>query len=257
MQPVLFVSHGSPMLGLEPGPWGQALRDWSRGLRGVRAILVVSAHWEKPQPLAVTSGAAPATLHDFGGFPEALYGLTYPAPGDPDLAERIQDLLQAAGLPAQLDPARPLDHGAWVPLMAAFPAAEVPVLQLSLPIPRAPRELYNLGQALRPLREEGVLIVASGGVVHNLRLLDWAADSGPQPWALAFEAWVAARVEGGDHASLLEDSASAPDFAKAVPTSEHFDPLFVALGAAGDSPAASLYDQWQLGSLSLRTWAFQ
>jgi 4,5-DOPA dioxygenase extradiol len=257
MQPVLFVSHGSPMLGLEPGAWGQALRDWSLGLQDVKAILVISAHWEKPQPLAVTSAAAPATLHDFGGFPEELYALQYPAPGHPGLAERIRDLLVGVGLPTQLDPARPLDHGAWVPLMAAYPGAEVPVLQLSLPIPRTPRELYALGQALRPLRDEGVVLIASGGIVHNLRLLDWAGDSEPQPWALAFEAWVAERVERGDHASLLAECASAPDFAKAVPTSEHFDPLFVALGAAGDSPAASLYADWQLGSLSLRTWAFQ
>jgi 4,5-DOPA dioxygenase extradiol len=244
------------MLALEPGAWGEALGNWARTLQGVKAVLVVSAHWEAARPILVTSGQAPATLHDFGGFPDRLYTLQYPAPGDPALAERVRERLGEAGFYAVLDPARPLDHGAWVPLMAAFPEAGTPVLQVSLPMPRAPRELFDLGQALRPLREEGVLILGSGGVVHNLRLLDWGGDSGPEPWAQAFETWVADRVQKGDSRSLLEECAEAPHFRKAVPTSEHFDPLFFAMGAAGDSEPQTIFQGWQLGSLSLRTWAW-
>jgi 4,5-DOPA dioxygenase extradiol len=255
-QPVLFVSHGSPMLGLEPGAWGEALRAWALSLQGVKAVLVLSAHWEGSSPIGITSAQAPATLHDFSGFPDRLFTLAYPAPGDPGLAERTRSLLAAAGIAAQLDPARPLDHGAWVPLMAAFPEAEVPVIQVALPRPRTPRQVFELGQALRPLRDEGVLIVASGGIVHNLRLLDWDGATGPEPWALAFEAWSAERLAKGDVAGLLEGAATAPHYDRAVPTTEHFDPLFFALGAAGGSLPSSVYDGWQLGSLSLRCWCW-
>ena len=255
-QPVLFVSHGSPMLALEPGAWGQALRGWTRGLRDVKAVVVLSAHWEGPAPIGITSAAAPATLHDFGGFPDRLYTLQYPAPGAPALAERVLALLAGAGMPARLDPERPLDHGAWVPLMAAFPDAQVPVLQVCLPRPRTPRQVFELGRALRPLREEGVLLLGSGGVVHNLRLLDWEGDTEPCPWARAFEAWVAERLERGEYDALMAEVAGAPHFAQAVPTSEHFDPLFFAMGAGEGSALTTVHDAWQLGSLSLRTWAW-
>lgn len=256
MQPVLFVSHGSPMLGLEPGAWGEALHRWALARTGVKAILVLSAHWEAPAPIGITSSQAPATLHDFSGFPDRLSALQYGAPGNPALALRVQELLEASGHPAQLDPHRPLDHGAWVPLLAAFPEATIPVLELAQPRPRTPRQLYALGQALRPLRDEGVLIMASGGVVHNFGYLDWEGVRAPEPWALAFEAWVAERLAQGDHPSVLEASTTAPGYPKAVPTSEHFDPLYFAMGAAGDAPLSTLYDGWQLGSLSLRTWAW-
>ena len=255
-QPVVFVSHGSPMLALEPGAWGEALHGWAQGLRGVQAVLVLSAHWEGSRPLGVTSAPAPATLHDFGGFPDELYTLEYPAPGAPELAERVRGLLACAGMEAQLDPARPLDHGAWVPLMAMFPDAKVPVLQVELPRPRTPRELFALGQALRPLREAGVLLLASGGVVHNLRLLDWNGAGNPEPWALAFETWVADRLAKGQHDAIMDEVASAPHFAMAVPTTEHFDPLFFAMGASDGGPMTTVHDAWQLGSLSLRVWAW-
>ena len=254
MQPVLFVSHGSPMLGLAPGAWGAALRRWALGLKEVRAVLVVSAHWESPGPLLVTGAEAPATLHDFGGFPDELYTLEYPAPGAPALAARTRELLTAAGLAAQVDPTRPLDHGAWVPLMAAFPDAALPVIQVSMPRPRTPRQLFEMGQALRPLRAEGVLLVASGGIVHNLRLLDWDGQGAPEPWALAFEAWVAERLTEPD--SLMAAAVAAPDYSRAVPTSEHFDPLFFAMGAGEGEVPATIHDGWQMGNLSLRTWAW-
>jgi 4,5-DOPA dioxygenase extradiol len=254
VQPVLFVSHGAPTLALEGGAWAAALKAWAGTLEGVRAILVVSAHWEHPGPVQVLAHPQPETLHDFGGFPEALYQMRYPAPGDPALAARVVALIRAAGLEAELDPLRPLDHGAWVPLRAAFPEARIPVLQVSLPLPRTPRQLFQLGGLLGPLRREGVLLVGSGGVVHNLRLLDWAGRGAPEPWALGFETWVSDHL--ADPPGLFEAAGQAPAYPKAVPTSEHFDPLFFALGAAGGAPAQTVFQGWQLGSLSLRTWAW-
>ncbi len=257
MLPVLFISHGSPMLALEPGPWGQALSHIGSRLPPHKAILAVSAHWEASGPVRITSAEQPGILHDFGGFPVALYHLDYPAPGDPALATRIQALLTSAGIPATLDASRPLDHGTWAPLRSLRPLANLPVLQLSLPEPRTPERLVALGHALRPLRDEGVLIVASGGIVHNLRRLSWEGDTGPEPWAAAFEAWVEGHVEAGTTNALVHDLSSAPNLSAAVPTPEHFDPLLVALGAAGQDPVQTVYTGWQLGSLSLRCWAWK
>lgn len=255
-QPVLFVSHGAPTLALDGGAWGEALAAWAGERQGIRSILVVSAHWEQAGPLQVMSSPNPETMHDFGGFPEPLYRLRYPAPGNAELAERVTGLLQGAGMEAALAPGRPLDHGAWVPLRAAFPEARVPVLQVSLPRPRTPRQIFDLGRALRPLREEGVLLMGSGGIVHNLRLLDWSQDGPAEAWAVAFEQWVTDRLRQGDAPGLFAAAQEAPSYPKAVPTSEHFDPLYFALGAAGDSPLRSVFDGWQLGNLSLRTWSW-
>jgi 4,5-DOPA dioxygenase extradiol len=183
-----------------------------------------------------------------------LYALDYPAPGSPELAAEAAGRLVKAGLEARLDPERPLDHGAWVPLRYLIPEANVPVVQLSLPRPRTPELLLAAGRALAPLRESGVLILGSGGVVHNLRLLDWGGSSGPQPWATAFGGWVHAQLLAG-HEAALQDWKRAPGSAESVPTSEHLDPLFLALGAAGGPPEV-LYDGWQLGSLSLTSYLF-
>jgi len=250
--PSLFLAHGSPMLALEGGAWAEALAAEARRLPEVRAILVCSAHWEAAGPFRLSSAEQPGVMHDFGGFPEELYTLDYPAPGSPSLAAEAAELLNAAGLEAVLDPQRPLDHGTWVPLRALYPAARVPVVQLSLPRPRTPEQLLAAGRALAPLRERGVLILGSGGVVHNLRLLDWAGASGPRPWARAFEGWLRERLAAGES---IADWQQAPGAAESVPTSEHLDPLFVALGAAGGPPEV-IFDEWQLGSLSLASFRF-
>ena len=255
-QPVLFVSHGAPTLALDPGGWGDALHAWAATLDGVEGILVLSAHWEEPGPVRLMSAAQPATMHDFGGFPEALYQMRYPAPGSPALAARAADLLRAGGVAVELDPERPLDHGAWVPLRAAFPDARIPVVQISLPAQRSPRSIHELGRLLSPLRQEGILLVASGGIVHNLRRLDWQGQAAPEPWAQAFEQWVAARIAAGDPGELLDGATRAPGYPQAVPTPEHFDPVYFALGAGGESPVRFLYDGWSHGNLSLRTWAW-
>lgn len=256
VQPVLFVSHGAPTLALDGGAWAAALRGWAGGLSGVQAILVQSAHWESAGPAQVMAAAHPGTLHDFSGFPEPLFQMRYPSPGAPALAARVAAMLQAGGVAAELDPRRPLDHGAWVPLRAAFPDAALPVIQVSLPMPRTPQAVFELGRLLSPLRQEGVLFIGSGGIVHNLRLLHWNADPAPDPWAVGFERWIADRLTAREIPALFEAARQAPDYAKAVPTSEHFDPLFFSLGAAGGSTLRSVFDGWQLGSLSLRTWAW-
>ena len=247
-QPVAFLAHGSPTLALDGEDWAPALAAFAQELRPA-TILVVSAHWEAPQPPRVTSSPRPGVMHDFGGFPEALYTLDYPAPGDPLVATRL-----AKTLGADLDPARPLDHGAWVPLRWMFPQAGLPVLQLSLPRPRDPALLQRLGTCLRPFRDEGVLLLGSGGLVHNLRRLDWGGTaSAPEPWASEFETWVLGHLEAGDADGMARGYAEAPGLAQAVPTSEHFDPLWVVLGALWpEERPRDLFRGWQLGNLSLR-----
>lgn len=252
--PTLFLAHGSPMLALDGGAWGEAVSAQGRGLEGIRALLVCSAHWETEGPFALTAARAPGVLHDFSGFPSALSALDYPAPGSPDLAVQVCGLLAGAGLEARLETGRPFDHGVWVPLRYLRPEADLPVVQLSLPVPRTPELLLVAGRALAPLRHQGVLVVGSGGLVHNLRHLDWREASGPQPWASAFQDWIGARLATRGWASLSA-WPEAPGAREAVPSSEHLDPLFVALGAAMAAPRL-LYDGWQLGSLSLRSYRF-
>lgn len=244
------------MLALEGGAWGRRLASLGEVLRDLRGVVVCSAHWETPGAFRVTGSDRPRTIHDFGGFPGALYALEYPAPGDPALAARVAERLAEAGEAVAVDSDRGLDHGAWVPLRYLFPEARVPVIQLSLPHPRTPQRLWAAGRALAPLRDEGILILGSGGLVHNLDRLDWAGSTGPQPWAEAFEGWILDRLASADPTDAL-DWGGAPGAALAVPSSEHLDPLWLALGAAGSGASVrTLFQGWQLGSLSLRSLAF-
>lgn len=252
-QPVLFVSHGSPMLALEgpEHPYVRSLRAFAEGLpERPKGILAVSAHWTAPA-LRVTSAPRPGVLHDFFGFPEALNRVAYPAPGDPALAERL-----ARDLGAALDPGRALDHGVWAVLRHMVPGAELPVVQVSLP-EAAPRALAALGEGLRPLREEGWLLLASGGIVHNLRAVDWSAPEGvAADWALEADAWVVDRLAEGDREALLDHRSAWPQSRLAAPTTEHLDPLFVALGAAGTEAPRTVHEGWQLGNMGLRILAW-
>lgn len=235
--PVVFVSHGAPDALLKAPEAVACWRGIGRDVPRPAAILAISAHWEARQPTASLSGA-PETLHDFSGFAPALHAMQYPAPGAPALAERAVALLSAAGIAAELHPTRGLDHGAWVPLSAMFPQADVPVTQLSLVRNASPAAHRALGQALVPLRDEGVLILATGSITHNFGWLDPQAtgDHAPLPPAQIFADWVAEQASTGDAAALL-GYRSAPHGAAAHPTAEHFLPFFVALGAAdGDLP---------------------
>ena len=234
MLPSLFISHGSPMLALQPGASGPALARLGRELPRPRAVLVVSAHWESEE-LRITSAERPATWHDFGGFPAELYAVQYPAPGNPALAERTRQLLVDAGFTASLDPQRPLDHGAWVPLSLMYPAADIPLIQLSLPSRQGPALQERVGQALRCLREQGVLLIGSGSITHNLGELDWRA--GPEviePWAGEFRDWMVAKLQAGDDAALLDYRTQAPHARRSHPSDEHLLPLYFARGA-GDA----------------------
>ncbi len=231
--PVLFVSHGSPMFALNPGSTGPALLAWVQAhapAEHLRGIVIMSPHW-MTRGLSVMTHPHPTTWHDFGGFPPALYELQYPAPGDPALAQRMLDLLSAAGLPAQADPLRPFDHGAWVPLRHMFPNARVPVVQLSLPADVATSDLYAIGQALAPLREEGILLVGSGSMTHNL--FELRPEEGPtDPYVTAFCGWVQDTLQRGDLAAMLDYRRTAPQADRAHPTDEHFRTIYFALGAA-------------------------
>jgi len=256
--PPLFLSHGSPMHALEPGAAGEAWAGLAHSLPRPRAILIVSAHWETNVPM-LTGAAKPETIHDFFGFPKPLYELRYPAPGAPDLALRARDLLKAAGFTAAVDGCRGLDHGAWSPLLHMYPQAEIPVVQLSLQTELGPRHHYRLGRAVAPLADEGVLLVGSGHMTHNLR--DWlrgAYDAPVASYAREFQSWVDGRIRVGDYEALIEYRSNAPHAVRAHPTDEHFLPLFFALGAAGTaSRPQRVYDAIEGGALAMDTYAFE
>jgi 4,5-DOPA dioxygenase extradiol len=228
--PVVFVSHGAPDTLLKSPAVVCCWADIGQAIPAPRAILAVSAHWETRVPTASLSGA-PATIHDFSGFAPELHRMHYPAPGAPALAERAAQLLGA-----DLHPNRGLDHGAWVPLKAMFPQADIPVTQLSV-TRQTPADHFALGQALAPLCDEGVLILTSGAITHNFGWIDWQAteDTPPFPPAQAFADWVAQRLAENDTAALF-DYRNAPNGAAAHPTEEHLLPFFVAMGAGGSTP---------------------
>jgi 4,5-DOPA dioxygenase extradiol len=234
--PALFVSHGAPLFAMEAGSTGPALARWGQTLRknfaSLRGVVVMSPHWMAPTPRVMTS-AQPATWHDFGGFPPALYALQYPAPGSPTLAHEVIALLQSAGMAAQGDAERPFDHGAWVPLMHLFAQADLPVVQVALPSQAGPAEVYAMGVALRSLRQSGVLVMGSGSMTHNLREF-FGGEREPAPYVLEFSRWIEDTLLRGDLAALLDYRRRAPHAARAHPTDDHFLPLFFALGAAGD-----------------------
>ncbi len=235
--PVVFVSHGSPDALLTAPDALACWREIGDSIAMPGAILVVSAHWQARQPTASMAGA-PATLHDFSGFAPELQRRRYPAPGAPALAERVVATLADAGITADLHPDRGLDHGAWVPLSVMYPHAAIPVVQLALARDGGPAAHLAIGRALAPLRDDDVLIVASGSITHNFDWIDRAAgpELEPLPAAAAFANWVGARWMEQDLAALV-NYRSAPHGAAAHPTEEHFLPLFVALGAAdGDAP---------------------
>lgn len=233
--PVLFVSHGSPMFALEAGDTGPALTQWGQALRAqyrhLRGVVIMSPHW-MARGVRVMSNPKPETWHDFGGFPPELYALQYPAPGDPALAHEVLAALQHAGIAAEADARRPLDHGAWVPLMHTFPQADVPVVQVALPVGADARDVFALGQALEGLREQGVLIVGSGSMTHNLREF-FGGQQQAADYVVEFSRWVEMQVQAGQIDTLLDWQQRAPHALRAHPTDEHFLPLYFALGAGG------------------------
>lgn len=255
--PAVFISHGSPMLPLEPErPAHQFLRGAARHWPKPKAILAVSAHWETAEP-EIGAASQPATIHDFHGFPPALYQMRYPAPGEAAVAVQIKALLEAAGFRARLDAERGLDHGVWSPLSLVYPDADIPVLQVSLQPQRDPAHHLSLGRVLAPLRDEGVLILATGSLTHNLRELSWDDSGRVTDWAKAFADWMADKLHSRDDAALLDYRRQAPHAARNHPTDEHLLPLYVALGAATPERAAQrLHASFALGSLAMDSYLF-
>ena len=243
------------MVAIETGPYQDALRRFGRENRPA-AIVAISAHWDTGGEIHIGSASRHRLIYDFGGFPDALYEVKYDAPGDPALAGRIGAMLRDAGFAPIPDEARGLDHGAWVPLRLMYPEADTPTVEISLPTSLAPEALYRMGAALAPLCREGVLILGSGGIVHNLARLDWRHRDRPaEPWAAAFDLWFQSRLEARSTSELFR-YAGAPHAALAVPTNEHFVPVFAALGAAQDGfRVEPIFEGFQYGTLSMRSFA--
>jgi 4,5-DOPA dioxygenase extradiol len=246
--PTVFLSHGAPLVAIMKTPASDFLRGLASRLPAPKAILVVSAHWEEARP---TVGHGVETIHDFYGFPKPLYELQYPAPLARDVAERAAELLKPVGV--AIDGARGRDHGVWTPLILAWPKADVPVVQVSLAGGAAPQTHYDIGRALAQLRDEGVLIIGSGSATHNLRARPTPA---PAEWATRFVAWLDATLGNGDDAALLDWQRAAPHAEINHPTAEHFDPIFVARGAAAGEKATLLHASYEFGSLSMNAYAF-
>lgn len=246
LMPVGFVSHGAPTLALDPVA-GADFRAFAKTLPTPRAVLVVSAHWLDAPPTLGTRERRPL-LYDFGGFPAELYRVSYAAPAAAELAADLQRRLPDL----QRDDTRPWDHGVWVPLLHMFPQADVPILQVSLPYRWAPRQIFEFGQRLAPWRREGVLVLGSGGAVHNLGRLDGDGDGKPAAWATDFEGWVRDRLMAGASDDLVAFRDKAPAVRLAHPTDDHFLPMLVSLGAASQASSAVTFpiSGFEYGSLS-------
>jgi 4,5-DOPA dioxygenase extradiol len=258
MFPALFLSHGSPMMALTESPARDFLRGLGRELGRPSAILVASAHWETAVP-TLNNVARNATIHDFYGFPPALFAMRYEPPGAPELARKAASLLADAGLPGEIDTERGLDHGAWVPLTLMYPVADIPVLQLGIQSHLDPAHHLRLGRALAPLRDQNVLIIGSGSFTHNLRLLQRDAVDGPQPPdVVAFSDWFDAAIADGRTQDLLAYRTRAPYAERQHPTDEHLLPLYVALGAGGEKPTAErLHASAMYSALRMDAYAFR
>lgn len=233
--PTLFVPHGAPTFALRPGPAGAALARYAAALPRPRAIIMVSPHWEMPGPTVGTADRLD-TIHDFYGFPQPLYEIRYPATGCPEAAREVAHVLAEAGLDVAEATTRGLDHGAWIPLRLMYPEADVPVIPLSLQSHEGVRGAYRLGEALAPLRERGFLVIGSGNVTHNLGDYRLARANGGEglDYVRRFPEWLTARLEAHDLDALLDYRRLAPDAVRAHPSDEHLQPLYVALGAAGE-----------------------
>lgn len=254
--PSLFVAHGSPMLALEDNGYTRFLEQLGQELPKPEAIAVFSAHWDSPDQ-SVSVDESHGTMHDFYGFPEAMYELRYPAPGSASLTQQIGQLFDAGNLPYQPVLGRGLDHGVWVILQKMYPNADIPVVELSVDSRRSPAEQYAIGAMLKELRQQNVLVIGSGGLVHNLRMIGQSEEA--DPWAVEFDEWIAGQLGSWKLNELFDYDKKAPYARQAVPSygTEHFVPLFYAMGAADDDRRAErLFQAYQYGNLSLNCWMF-
>ena len=245
--PVLFVGHGNPMNAIEPNEFHRRWQELGRRLPKPKAILCISAHWET-RGVYVTATEKPETIHDFYGFPKALFDVQYPVPGDAHLAHRISGLISSTKV--RLDQGRGLDHGAWSVLAPMYPAADIPVVQLSLDTSQPGEFHYALAGELAPLREEGILILGSGNIVHNLRLFSFH-DPQPLPWATEIDATLRRRILAREHDLLKDYDTLGPNARLAVPTPEHYLPLLYALALQEDAEPASIFNDRVISAISM------
>ena len=257
--PTLFISHGSPMLAIEDSPAREFLSGYGKELGKPRAIVVASAHFGTSRP-AVVGDAQPGMIYDFGGFPDALYQIVYPAPGDPVVAMKVAGLLQAAGLAPAMVSGRGFDHGTWVPLSLMYPDADVPIVQLALQPHLGAAHHVAVGRALATLKDEDILVIGSGSATHNLHEFfrgHHVPDEEPPEWVAKFDDWVRAKVTAGATDELINYRKLAPFARENHPTEEHFLPLHVAVGAAGEGAKGELiHSSYANGVLSMDAYRF-
>ncbi|QHT59027.1 dioxygenase [Paenibacillus lycopersici] len=256
MMPAYFFAHGAPSLVLEQHAYTDFLKSFANTVKKPKAIVLFSAHWEQTTQ-TVSRAETYDTIYDFSGFQDELYRITYPAHGQRKLSDDVQALLAKNGIPSVFDDKRGLDHGAWAVLKLLYPdAGEIPVIAMSVNRHLTNEQQYQIGSALAELRERDVLIIGSGGTVHNLRRLNWRAE-GVDAWAAEFEGWLQSKLEAWDTAALFDYRNQAPYAQDAVPTNEHFIPLLIAMGAGSRNRQAKLlHSSYQYGNLSLRCWQF-
>ncbi|MEH7343167.1 class III extradiol ring-cleavage dioxygenase [Bacillus sp. JJ1532] len=258
MLPSYFIAHGAPLIAIETNEYTQFLNELGSTWPRPKAIILFSAHWESSAQ-KVSNVDQYSTIYDFGGFSEELFRIQYPAKGDQEIAKEIQELFEKQGISYEVDAKRGLDHGAWVVLRLLYPNADIPVISMSVNLRLSPEEQYKIGKSLAELRKKDVLIIGSGGTVHNLRALNWADNGEVDDWALNFDEWLASHLKNWDLASLYKYQSLAPAASLAVPPygNEHFVPIFYAMGAADDQKTAKLlHRSYRYGNLSHSVWQF-
>lgn len=254
MVPSLFLAHGSPMLALENNSYSQFLENLGKTINP-KAIVIFTAHWEKEAVTISSIEGEYDTIYDFYGFPKELYEIKYPAKGSPELAGKIKKQFEEAGIQANLDSSRGLDHGAWTLLYKIYPAANIPVVQISVSPFLPPDKQFQIGKAIRNLKEQDILVIGSGVTVHNLRMVNWD-QSNPEQWAIDFDDWLIEKIEKKDLISLFHYDKQAPNANLAVPRPEHFVPLFIAMGSGGLEESKVIHRSYDLGTLSYLCYQF-
>lgn len=257
--PSLFVAHGSPMTVLLEDDYTDALKSFSRNNPRPAAIVIASAYWNTIDEVEITANNDISIKHDFRGFPDELYSIQYDAPGSVELAQRVSWLFMLRGIGAKLNIERKIDHGVWIPLINLYPEADIPVIEISLPFAMEPREIMRLGHTLAPLREQGVLLVGSGAVVHNMKKVRWHQKYGPaDSWAFQTNAWVKNKLNNAEIEELLHFEQLAPNASKAQPSPEHLLPLYFVIGSSlsGDQVEV-VYDGFHYGNMSMLSFSLR
>jgi len=265
----IYIGHGAPLNAIWDTKYRDHIQQFAQQTDLPEAIVVVSAHFERHLPLQITSASRPGIVYDYYGFPEEMYQLQYDPPGDPNLAKTLAASLEKIGLNPQLNPKQGLDHGAWVPLKVMYPDATIPILQISIPIPRGPEDLYRIGQQLRSFRDQGIMFMGSGNLIHNLpHALSKLNQSGlginaftqlpAEQWAVEIDQWLKTQLDTQQYQLLLRASQELEHFKAAAPTTEHFDPLYFILGTMTDSEGISyIHEGFEGGSISMRSFSAQ